>query len=328
MTVHSNTRAQSVSFPIYAIAPTERGEARVDVPWPLALNSSAAFEGRVECIDIGIGSIAKLWCVPPIPSESVLPSLNSTSGCFYASYVHSGELSVQQGGQGVVARRGDLLLFDGGRLANVALKSHCLHIITTLTIPEPRFIALTDSGGRSVNILLLRDGLVSPFVNCLALLSEQMAACSKDELTVLYRACVALLPLALNKWSAGYGATDRRSCLLREILDHTNQNVADAELSPSRVAKQFRISVRYLHKLFAASGTTFGSYIVGARLDHICRELISPCGRNRPVAALAAAWGFRDISTFNRAFKKRFGCTPRGFRVASALDGSRVPVRA
>jgi AraC-like DNA-binding protein len=139
-------------------------------------------------------------------------------------------------------------------------------------------------------------------------------------LAALYDACVSLLPLAAGcvagtkkdettAFSAGY--------LLREILDFVNRGISDTELSPQRVAEHFGISVRYVHKLFACSGMTFGSYVSATRLDHIRRELSSPSCRRQPISAFAYRWGFGDISTFNRAFKHRFGCTPSNFRQRS-----------
>jgi AraC-like DNA-binding protein len=34
----------------------------------------------------------------------------------------------------------------------------------------------------------------------------------------------------------------------------------------------------------------------------------------KQIAELASRWGFKDLSTFNRAFKKHYGCTPSAYR--------------
>ncbi len=81
-----------------------------------------------------------------------------------------------------------------------------------------------------------------------------------------------------------------------------------------RAAEHFGISARYVHKLFAASSTTFSSYVVAKRLEHIRSDLLSPACRNQPISNLAYRWGFNDLSSFNRAFKSRFGCSPSRFR--------------
>jgi AraC-like DNA-binding protein len=105
--------------------------------------------------------------------------------------------------------------------------------------------------------------------------------------------------------------------LLRGILSHIDQNIANAELSPNRVADQFGISVRYVHKLFIGCGVTFCSYTTARRLDYICKDLVSPACRQQPISLVAFRWGFNDLSSFNRAFKSRYGCTPSQFRMRS-----------
>jgi AraC-like DNA-binding protein len=139
-------------------------------------------------------------------------------------------------------------------------------------------------------------------------------------LDALYKVCVSLLPVA-----AGYFANKkmdessaaRSHYLLRQILEYVNSNIANGELSPLHAAQHVGISVRYVHKLFAASGTTFSAYVMSRRLDHVRRDLSGPaCGR-LPIFVVAYRWGFNDLSTFIRAFKKRFGCSPSRFRATA-----------
>ncbi len=54
---------------------------------------------------------------------------------------------------------------------------------------------------------------------------------------------------------------------------------------------------------------------MGKRLDLVRQDLISDACRHQPIFALAYRWGFNDLSTFIRAFKKRFGCPPRQYRL-------------
>ncbi len=145
---------------------------------------------------------------------------------------------------------------------------------------------------------------------------DHLRSASKEELTALREACISFLARLERGTSATQGPqTDNR--LLRNILDYTDRNIADSTLSPRGVAERFGISVRYLHKIFAGSGETFGSYVTTQRLEHVKNELMSGAAV-QSIAALARKWGFRDISGFNRAFRKRFGCAPRRFRTRGA----------
>jgi AraC-like DNA-binding protein len=51
--------------------------------------------------------------------------------------------------------------------------------------------------------------------------------------------------------------------------------------------------------------------------------MIAFSGCSVPISVLAFQWGFSDLSTFNRAFKDRFGFTPSHFR--AQLEPLRIP---
>jgi AraC-like DNA-binding protein len=79
-------------------------------------------------------------------------------------------------------------------------------------------------------------------------------------------------------------------------LDYIGQNLSDPELSPPRVADQFGISVRYLHKLFVQFGTTFSAHVTIERLKRIKWDLEVSSGRRPSISALAYRWGFNTPS--------------------------------
>ncbi|MCZ0982276.1 hypothetical protein O1L60_34535 [Streptomyces diastatochromogenes] len=60
---------------------------------------------------------------------------------------------------------------------------------------------------------------------------------------------------------------------MRRVRDHINRNLGDPDLSPERIARAQRISVRYLHRLFEGEGTTVGQLIRQRRLEECGREL-------------------------------------------------------
>jgi AraC family transcriptional activator of tynA and feaB len=98
---------------------------------------------------------------------------------------------------------------------------------------------------------------------------------------------------------------------------------ADPHLTPSVVAAETRISVRYLQKLFSARGTTCNYFIHSLRLDHASRLLqrrsLSRSGE--PLGEIAFACGFLDYAHFSRKFRERFGHPPS----AHSADAGRKP---
>lgn len=103
-----------------------------------------------------------------------------------------------------------------------------------------------------------------------------------------------------------------RSVLCRSVLRHIEFNFADPAITPALVATQFGISTRYLHKLLEEHGETFGQIILAKRLERCASELRQ--GAHLTISEVAFRCGFNDMSYFSRAFRRRFGVTPRDFR--------------
>lgn len=93
--------------------------------------------------------------------------------------------------------------------------------------------------------------------------------------------------------------------------------LSDPDLTPARVAERAGISVRTLHRAFQASGETFWSWVRDRRLERCHIELAAPSFSRRSITEVALRWGFNDLSTFDRNFRKRYGVSPRMIRSAT-----------
>ena len=92
------------------------------------------------------------------------------------------------------------------------------------------------------------------------------------------------------------------------------RDLRDPALSPSRIAARLRMSPRYLRAIFAASNETVSAYILRRRLEECARELADPARARASITEIAFGWGFNDAAHFSRAFRGRFGCSPREWR--------------
>ena len=106
--------------------------------------------------------------------------------------------------------------------------------------------------------------------------------------------------------------------LLSMMLDHIDRHSDDSELGAATLAANFRCSERYVHRLFATTGRSVGEHVNEKRISVCTRSLLDHNSAHMTIAEIAFTAGFRDISHFNRLFKRCNGLTPREFRRVAA----------
>ncbi|WOQ70075.1 helix-turn-helix transcriptional regulator [Microbacterium limosum] len=91
---------------------------------------------------------------------------------------------------------------------------------------------------------------------------------------------------------------------------YARSRLGDPALDVGAVARAFARTTRTIQSAFAGEGQTFSAWLRDERLDR-ARELLSaPSHAARSVAWVARTSGFRDVGTFHRAYRARFGSTP------------------
>jgi AraC-like DNA-binding protein len=106
--------------------------------------------------------------------------------------------------------------------------------------------------------------------------------------------------------------------LLSMMLDHIDRHSDDPELGAATLAARFRCSERYVHRLFATTSRSVGEHVNEKRIAVCASKLLDHNSARKTIAEIAFAGGFRDISHFNRLFKRCHGLAPREFRRATA----------
>ncbi|MBF9066693.1 AraC-like ligand-binding domain-containing protein [Streptacidiphilus fuscans] len=115
--------------------------------------------------------------------------------------------------------------------------------------------------------------------------------------------------------------TTAREHLVPLIRDHVDAHLGDPDLGPESVAEAFRISVRYLHRLFEGQDLTVARLIQQRRVAACARELDRHGHRASSVAAVARRHGFTNAAHFSRAFRAAYGVSPRVWRARGGPSG-------
>ena len=124
---------------------------------------------------------------------------------------------------------------------------------------------------------------------------------------VLFLEFMILLNRALLHNRVNYLENQVSNQKIASIIDHINDHLSE-EITVDGLAEQFFLSRSHLMHLFKAeTGYSVGSYINEKRL------LLSKSLIQNGMSATEACYesGFRDYSTFCRAFRKKYQTTPR-----------------
>ena len=104
--------------------------------------------------------------------------------------------------------------------------------------------------------------------------------------------------------------TDHCNTKVVELLQYINRNLT-TDLNIDDLAARFYVSKYYMMRLFKTeTGYTIGNYINYKRLL-LAKELIAS---GEPITQACYDCGFKNYSTFSRAYKSHFGESPRQIR--------------
>ena len=103
-----------------------------------------------------------------------------------------------------------------------------------------------------------------------------------------------------------YISTNSSNQKIIDIIDYLNKNLTK-DINIDLLADTFYISRYHLmHTFKKATGYTIGEYIKTKRLLY-ARDLIQ---NGKGITDACYACGFKNYSTFLRAYRKNFGCSP------------------
>lgn len=228
---------------------------------------------------------------------------------------------LQRRGEGIISQCDETLTYQPNDIAisDLKLPFRALHADGGRRIVAVVPCALLDQRAPWVRQTALRRlAANAPFVDLARRHMLEMAenrAMSETAMTLLTENLCNLLALA----SATDIAPSRMQPELQieAMLAFCRQNLHNTELTPQCVADYLGISVRTLHLRFRQIGQSFGRWVLEERLKACSVALRDENQRGLNISDIAYRLGFNDLSHFNKAFRTRFGMSPREWRASN-----------
>lgn len=104
------------------------------------------------------------------------------------------------------------------------------------------------------------------------------------------------------------------SAQLDLFLAFIERNLATATLGAASLARHFGLSSRRVHQVFEPSGRTVSDTINERRLARAAALLTCESQADAAIGTIAYAVGYRDLSYFNRRFRRTYDMTPSEYR--------------
>lgn len=275
------------------------------------------FFGTVSSRSIGDIQISAVEASAQTVSRTRSNIAASDRDYFLLSLQTKGQGMLTQDGRTAVLRTGDFALYDTTRPYD--LRFDCLHGQLVLRLPR-EIVAGRLADAECCTALRIAGDMGAGRLASMFIRQLHSELDNIDPVSVgrLHASTVDLLATALAEQGGTAGAVNESHVLLRRrVSAFIDEHLGDVNLSCEMIASAHRISQRYLRKIFEASSQSVSELIWARRLDQAKRDLADPLLAHLAVTAIGYDVGFKDAAHFSRAFKTKFGITPRDYRVTT-----------
>lgn len=222
-------------------------------------------------------------------------------------------------GRTVRVEPGDISILDMSRTLHTRAEAfRNLSLIVPRTVLEP---LLKNPDGLHGLVLSGRSGLGYLLASYMQSVHETAASLNAEDGASISKATASLIAGCFGPSADAEEAatTTKRGALVLTIKRYIDANLADPDLTVSRIASEFHVSRATLSRMFEPLDGVAG-YIRERRLMRCFAEIASPANAHRPIADLAYSWGFGNEASFSRAFRRMFDMSPREARSGSGGD--------
>jgi len=240
----------------------------------------------------------------------------SSENIFFIGFMLAGNATLSQDHHLAELHPGDIAILDSSRAYTIEVPRNfdALWVRVPRYRLEGRLQSLSDIMAQRIDG---SSGIGHVASSMLSAALDEAPNMHTNEANRISNHLLDLLGLSL-KSSLETASTGRstayRSSTFRRVQEFIEQRLDDEDLTPERVAAAHGVSVRYIGKLFEREGISVASWIRMRRLERCRMDIESPEKSGCTISDIAYSRGFGNISSFNRAFRARYGLSPRTLR--------------
>lgn len=236
-----------------------------------------------------------------------------TDEYFVIAMVNRGKVEFQQRNRSCLLSDGMITIFEVSE--PYVIRHDEPADVINLTVPAALFRSFLRRPHERVCQAINTHGVVGKVARDLLVgLAEMGKSGSEIPYASLQLALGGITVLIESADTALSGLGYQRAMALERCKDIVDAHLTEAELGPKYLARKTGLSVRYVHSLFHAAGTTVCEHILGARLSRSLRALGDPANKPVRLKEIAFGSGFANQSYFSAQFRRQYGKTPRQMR--------------
>ncbi len=237
---------------------------------------------------------------------------------YFAVVLLSGAYRLAQDGREIVLEPGDMAIYDATRPHHIVCPTSFSKLI--VSIPRPLLKAKVAGVERRTALRIPGDAglgaVTSDFIRSCAGRAEVLPP---GAFAALSEHCADLLALTLASIGEQKAPwTRHRAMTLSRLKLFVDRNLRDPKLNVAAVSGGVGLSSRYINDVFKDDGASLMRYVWTRRLENCRNDLRSAARAGHSVSDIAFGWGFNDLSHFSRAFKQKYGVSPRDYRRCEA----------
>lgn len=283
-------------------------------PLDLRFQSTGDFDGVLDSWTLGPISVSRNCCDGLLYRRHQRHLVSEREESFLITVPEVAEIRFLQDGREVQCRPGQFLIERSHLPYDFSHRDRAS--LWVLKIPSDVLRARIARPERLATLQFdAVRGIGALFVDMLRISAPRLDQMEEAERALVGRHLVELLALAIEadqRVLVGHSSSVRNAHLHR--AEHfIAAHLRDVRLSPQAIAEGCGISLRYLHQLFEAEGTTVCAHIRNQRLL-MCDAALKDRSCRKAISEIAYDWGFGDQAQFSRNYRARFGCTPSEVR--------------